>query len=70
MNQDDFTSVLKLLPPLRISCGHVFTIAASDSGELYGWGDGKNGRLGVDEVFGNVWEPIRIELPDINGLVN
>jgi alpha-tubulin suppressor-like RCC1 family protein len=31
-----------------VACGEYFTLASTDDGDLFGWGDGKSGQMGVD----------------------
>ena len=61
---------MKLLPPKRISCGHQFTLAATDSGDLYGWGDNHNAKLGPSTGPESVWYPTKIPREAISGIVN
>lgn len=42
-------SPLCLLPP-QVACGFAYTAAVTASGELYTWGAGENGRLGLGDV--------------------
>lgn len=61
---------LKLLPPSRISCGHQFTLAATDAGELFGWGDNRNAKLGLSIGPEIVWRPTKIQSETISGSIN
>jgi len=31
-----------------VACGEYFTLASTEDGDLFGWGDGKSGQMGVD----------------------
>ena len=59
---------LEFLPPKRISCGHKFTMAVNDSGELFAWGCNANYKLGLNMPPNPVWNPRRVK--QINGNVN
>eukprot|EP01138_Halocafeteria_seosinensis_P011986 gb/GECG01012249.1/.p1 GENE.gb/GECG01012249.1/~~gb/GECG01012249.1/.p1 ORF type:complete len:1294 (+),score=122.86 gb/GECG01012249.1/:1-3882(+) len=43
----------------QVACGLNFTIAATEMGELYTWGSGSNGRLGVGDVRYSI-SPVKI----------
>ncbi|CAN0471655.1 unnamed protein product, partial [Discosporangium mesarthrocarpum] len=34
----------------KVACGFAYTAAVTASGELYTWGAGENGRLGLGDV--------------------
>ena len=33
------------------ACGRDFTVAVTEDGELFAWGDGRDGHLGLDAVL-------------------
>lgn len=35
---------------LQVACGFAYTAAVTASGELYTWGAGENGRLGLGDL--------------------
>lgn len=35
---------------VQVSCGELFTLALSEDGDIYSWGDGVNGQLGLGYV--------------------
>ena len=39
-----------LCPSPKVACGFAYTAAVTASGELYTWGAGENGRLGLGDV--------------------
>lgn len=61
---------IKLLPPIRISCGNQFTLAVTDSGDLYAWGDNRNNKLGLNSNPESMWRPTKVESENIKGIVN
>ena len=38
---------------VRISCGHSFSMALTDNGEVYSWGDNSVGQLGTKSSSNN-----------------
>ena len=44
-------TALKHIPIESISCGYAFNIAIAQSGQVYSWGVGANGRLGLGDEF-------------------
>jgi alpha-tubulin suppressor-like RCC1 family protein len=49
VREPQLISSLKYIPLESISCGHAFNIAISKAGQLYSWGAGGNGRLGLGD---------------------
>ncbi|XP_074292118.1 ultraviolet-B receptor UVR8 isoform X1 [Silene latifolia] len=47
--------------PRTVSCGRVHSLAVTDKGELWAWGCGKNGRLGLGSSFDEP-EPALIDI--------
>jgi alpha-tubulin suppressor-like RCC1 family protein len=48
---------------VMISCGYLHSLALTESGRVFGWGDNQFGQLGVDVEYSI--EPIIIELNDL-----
>jgi hypothetical protein len=48
---------------VMISCGYYHTLALTESGRVFGWGDNSDGQLGVNIMHSR--EPIIIELNDL-----
>jgi len=44
-----------------IDCGYCTTAAVVNDGELWVWGAGSDGRLGLGDLQGRVWVPERVE---------
>lgn len=44
---------------VQVSCGEQFTLALSENGDIYSWGDGANGQLGLGYVVEQL-EPKKI----------
>ncbi|XP_069745812.1 RCC1 and BTB domain-containing protein 1-like isoform X2 [Narcine bancroftii] len=44
---------------INIACGQVFTMAVTDNGEVFGWGNNSNGQLGTG-IIGNHLIPSRL----------
>ncbi|KAG7397786.1 hypothetical protein PHYBOEH_000240 [Phytophthora boehmeriae] len=54
-----------------IACGSYHTLAATDDGTLYGWGDSAAGQLGVELVSAQdmvVLSPTKLRVPTSSGL--
>ena len=48
------------------ACGDDFTVAVTEDGELFAWGDGGNGHLGLDAVL-HQQQPARAGGPELFG---
>lgn len=55
--------VVESLAPVAVSCGRVHSVAVTDDGQLWVWGCGKNGRLGLGSSFDES-EPTLVEIED------
>lgn len=53
-------------PFINVVCGWEHSLALTENGQLYSWGDGKNGKLGNGGVSSR-WEPTIIDSPDLIG---
>eukprot|EP00903_Cladosiphon_okamuranus_P005550 g5526.t1 len=51
---------LEGIPCVQVACGFAYTAAVTASGELYTWGAGENGRLGLGDVEDR-HKPSRVE---------
>jgi len=45
-----------------VDCGYCTTAAVINDGELWVWGAGSDGRLGLGQLDGRVWVPRRVEI--------
>lgn len=61
---------VNVLPAARIACGHSFTLAANDIGQLYSWGCNRNAKLGLDSGPQPVWRPTVVSITSVIGNVN
>ena len=48
------------------ACGGYFTVGVTENGELYSWGDGSDGQLGLGAVRHQQW-PARAGGPEMFG---
>ena len=55
---------------MRISCGHQFSMAVTDIGELFVWGDNKNAKLALDIGPESVWRPTKLDISKFPGTIN
>ena len=49
-----------------VSCGHRHTVACSQTGEVYTWGEGAFGALGIPAVDSNQFAPLQVNLGDVS----
>ncbi|CAG9322858.1 unnamed protein product [Blepharisma stoltei] len=64
------SSNVHFLPPKRIACGHQFSSAINDAGEIFVWGCNKNGKLALDSGPEPIWRPKKIDIASIGGSAN
>jgi len=50
---------LKSKNTVKVSCGYEHTVAVLDNGEVYTWGSGKSGALGIG-TLNSQWTPMKI----------
>jgi alpha-tubulin suppressor-like RCC1 family protein len=67
---DNGRNRVNVLPPARIACGHAFTLAANDIGQLYAWGCNRNAKLALDTGPQPVWRPTIVQISTAIGNVN
>ncbi|CEM20137.1 unnamed protein product [Vitrella brassicaformis CCMP3155] len=46
-------------PLVRVACGGSHTLAVSEAGDVYAWGSGREGQLGIG-VIRDAWDPVLI----------
>ena len=44
-----------------IACGDFHSLAISEKGKLFGWGEAKSGQLGLGKMR-NLWVPTKIKI--------